>query len=209
MIDHAPDSFTRYDAASATISRLDRIYSCLPSWVIPSITIRAYVQMTATALHLNNTSDHAPATILFAERANIIASELPICPNILRSVEFRTFFDIFYNDVFDYSLDPPQQLLLLNMIIRTAAMKARQAIQGHKDVRGLARPELFFTLARVVWSNDLPLAETLILCSKLAAKHLVIDKGIVSISQPNELEEQYIAARAFVTRKKIEFTFLS
>ena len=83
-------------------------------------------------------------------------------------------------------------------------MKARQAIQGHKDVRGLARPELFFSLARVVWLNDIPLARTLILCSKIAAEHLFIDNGTVTISQPNEFEEQYIAARASVTRKKIE-----
>ena len=79
-------------------------------------------------------------------------------------------------------------------------MKARTAIQGHKDVRGLARPELFFTLARVVWLNDVPLARLLILLSTIAAEYLIIDNGVVSISQPNEFEEQYIIARAFTTR---------
>jgi len=38
-------------------------------------------------------------------------------------------------------------------------MKARQAIQGHKDVKGLYRPELFLSLARAVWNQDAPLRD--------------------------------------------------
>jgi len=130
--------------------------------------------MSATALHMKQISVHAPTSILFTKKSNIDAAELPISPTILRTEEFRTFFDIYYNDIFDDTAPPPQQLSTLNLIIRTASMKARQAIQGHKDIKGLYRPELYFTLARVVWNNDTSLARLLCTCSNIAAEHLSI-----------------------------------
>jgi len=114
----------------------------------------------------------APTTVLFTGKKNIAAAELPISPHILRTPEFKTFFDIYYDDVFDSEATPPQQLSTLNLIIRTAAMKARKAIQGHKDVKGLYRPELFLTLARAVWFQDAPLARLLSTASPVAAEHL-------------------------------------
>jgi hypothetical protein len=133
LIDHAPDTHTRYDASTSTVSRLDRIYSAIPSWIIPSITIRAYVQMTATALHLKKISDHAPATILFAKRSSTIASEQPISPTVLRSDAFRTFFDIFFDDVFECFVFVFVEYFE-NVLLECAMIGIRVAINGCSDL---------------------------------------------------------------------------
>jgi hypothetical protein len=71
-------------------------------------------------------------------------------------------------------------------------------------VKGLYRPELFLTLARAVWFQDAPLARLLATASPVAAEHLIIDGDVVTLDSPEKFEEQYIIAREFITKKKIQ-----
>ena len=149
-------------------------------------------------------SDHAIVVVLFGNKHPTPQCEQPLSCEVLKSDAFKTFFDIYYDDVFNPQSDPPEQLATLKLIIRAAASKARSSLNTFKDSSGGYRPELYFTMARLVWRNDLVTAQMLIASSPCAKKHMQIVENVVSTIDPDIFEKDYAFARTCSVQKKID-----
>ena len=72
-------------------------------------------------------------------------------------------------------MNPAQELELLNNLIKSAAILARNAEHHQNDIKGHASSQLLYSVARTVWRQDLPLARRLIVRSPAARKLIMID----------------------------------
>ena len=116
--------------------------------------------------------------------------EQPICEKVLRSNEFATFFDLYYNEIASADDEPPAQIRTLKLAIRAAARKARDLVAAKCDAAKSIRSDLLYTLARVIWRRDVKLASTLVAASELASiliqviNYTKINHAVVAMLRP-------------------------
>ena len=68
LVEIASDLDTRYDSCSCLLSRLDRTYISIPTWLIMQLHLQSSVVQDALSLHEQNISDHAPVILSIAEK---------------------------------------------------------------------------------------------------------------------------------------------
>ena len=84
---------THYTAASATASRIDRIFLSTPSWHLSHVDPSATVTRNPRIMWREGLSDHAPVRLSLAPRSAIPKDEQPIQHHVLEHPFFAKALD--------------------------------------------------------------------------------------------------------------------
>ena len=91
------------------------------------------------------------------------------------------FTDLVFESEFD-------KLVYLKNIMKAAAGYVRDHLQTNMDNLPVVRSQTLSAIARAVWTQSIPLAETLLKHSGLARSHLKISEGVIYIADQANTE---------------------
>ena len=194
---------THYDSGSNSTSRIDRVYSYLPPWLILQLNIRSTVLLSPLTLFDLGVSDHAPVMVCFSDKVKRTPKDLPINPSVFSSSSFlEKFRELSDNLLSDPNLtweavDPFEKLETATHILRTAAKYARD-LDSKLDPNGpFAQQNFFASAARAVFFNDIELATFLLRVSPSAADTIFICKRTykVKLVSPSGFAERFRVVR--------------
>ena len=116
---------THYLAMSGTMSRLDRIYTTVPSWSLAVAAISCEVVGCPERLHAEGLSDHAPVRFTIAAGTAVPTQERPIPKEVFSDPLFVKYHDRFYDDANLDSLPPIPRWQHHKTVIKLAAKYTR------------------------------------------------------------------------------------
>ena len=175
---------TRFSTSSLTCSRLDRIYTSTPGWILTSLSARAFLFAQPRELHERGVSDHAPVCAAQSMRRRLPRDLQPIPRDVIESIHFKEKHDQLAKDANLDALPVVQRWERHKAILRKAGEHARNALLNARDQSNFQVNQTLTTIARVVWHNDVRLGRKLLECSSIAQEHLIVSDAEVQLKCP-------------------------
>ncbi len=193
---------THYWPANHSGTIIDRGFTSVRPCIHPFTRWKASILEDPCKLHYRGISDHTPFIVEVAGRASIPLKAQPIRGNLFKHHKFQEFHRTLVEDVRLQTLDPQTRLNTHKDILRQAALLTRRYIQNDEEDHPAVVLGRFGTISRVVWENNVTLANTLIRSTVLGKRFLSITKGEVTLREPigfdrefNELKHSYISEK--------------
>jgi hypothetical protein len=203
LVDIASDLDTRYDSGTNLLSRLDRTYVSIPTWLIMQLHLQSSVVQDALSLHDQKISDHAPVILSIAEKRRLSQDEKPIPRFVFDSPLYLESLTALVHAANLDALSVPLRLPKFKQLIREAARIARNETLSSNDSAAHPRSTIFSSIARCVWRNDLRMFDILSRRSLIASSFLVNDGGTIFINDPIKFDTDFNAARRDATQARI------
>jgi len=176
---------TRYNSTSDAGIILDRVWTTIPANYLTLHKVTHLIEQDPKDLFKSGISDHAPCCISILWRTPFARGEGPIAPEVTRHPLYSAYFlalcweenykDLIFLSEFD-------SLLFLKNIMKAAAGYVRDYLQNHMDHLPIIRSQQITSIARAVWMQSIPQAETLLKHSKFARTHLRISEDKVFLA---------------------------
>ena len=173
LVDVAGTLDTRYDSANKMVSRLDRIYISVPTWLLTQFHVQSSTCSDPLTLHQRKISDHIPVVASFAAKRKTAHMERPIPPYVFDSPLYTKAVNALVQASNLDQLSVPLRLPKFKSIIREAARIARNDLLVNAQSHTEAEATIFGTIARCVWTNDSKLFDKLTMTSPIVSRYLV------------------------------------
>ena len=203
---HTPDMYTHYVPFSASFSRIDRIYTSAPSWLLTLVSPHALIHSSPDALHSKNISDHAPIGLHITSHKTQQTEEQAISPTVFQHV----MYDKIYNNMLEKAklddiMHPPARALHHKAVIRAAAKKT--LIYLRKDPTSSEEvPEwnalAYTTAARAFISQSHRFLYMLIQRHSFLQPYFVCTGTTSSLTDPDGFAAAHAAARTAAHRDR-------
>jgi len=195
--DAGPGLPTHYFATNFSLSRIDRIHFCAPSWYLRKVKMQARAHERPEVLHQRSLSDHSPVGLAVGAKRRKAAAVRRIAPWILRSAAYRRTFRRLKQDFCPWLdlLPAGPKLLEHKGWIREAARLTRNEhlLLHPRDAHAVEMVE--DSVARAVLAQDLEAAVSLSRLSPVAAEALDVSGGQVALTDPLGFEAKYATRR--------------
>ena len=138
-------------------------------------------------LYKSGISDHAPVAVSIINKAPLPRGEGAIAPEITTHPLYPHFLQLLvwdekYNDLkFANSFE---ELQFLKNLMNAAACFVRDFLQTHNNDLPIIRTQSLSSISRAVWTQSIPLAETLLKYCDLAREHILIQENRVLMKDP-------------------------
>ena len=175
---------THYNSGSDSYARLDRIYTTLPPWALVNSNCTARVPRDPRSLHTAGVSDHGPVQVNFSCRKSLPKQQRAIPRDTFELPGFKAAHDKLVEAARLHELPPVTRWQLHKLIIREAALLARDEQCQSSPESPYAVHTTLTAVSRAVWLNDVRLGKLLIDKSALARQHLEVVAGSVRLLQP-------------------------
>ena len=189
MVEFQQVAPTHFSPASLTCSRIDRIFTSTPGWIVTSVRTRASLCAQPRELHETGISDHAPVSASMTFRRQLPREKQPIPRHVAESAHFKKKHDELVAEVDLRRLPPVQRWEQHKIILRQAGRYARNAMLNGAEHTEFEVNQSLATISRTVWHNDVRLARKLLQCSTLAQDHIVVTDAEVKLKCPATFRE--------------------
>jgi hypothetical protein len=194
---------THYHSASATLSRLDRLYVASPPWLVLQLGLRGKLLHDPFQSHQQSLSDHVPVAFCFTYKYQLPAEQRPIPRFVSDHPRFMEALDNL-TAAFDLdALSVPLRLPMYKKLMREAARITRNELFAIPDDTMDKRSTVCGSIARAVWHNDEKLASILISKSPAAQEHLEIGTSGVKIRDPTKFSNFYDTVRSAALESRL------
>ena len=187
---------THFTPSSLMCSRIDRIYTSMPGWILTTVRTGASLLLQPRELHEKGISDHAPVTAFMSYRGRLPKELQPIPRHIAECEHFKKRHDALVAEADLRSLPPVQRWERHKAILRQAGEFARNALLNGREHTEFQVNQTLSTIARTVWHNDVRLARKLTQCSSLAKQHLRVTDAEVTLLCPQAFQSHVEDAKA-------------
>ena len=195
---------TRYDHATDTGRKLDRIFVCIPQAICPLIHWQMNIGNCPKELFVSGISDHAPVHAHLSKPTKGNGKPLPFALEIYSHPFYVIILDkLCWLEGLHHKSGFEKLLLLKHLMKGTAEIVQDHCFTHEQDSPWLVAQTLR-TIARIVWTQDWKLAESLILKDPLAAKHLNVENRVVTIVNFREYAEETDTAQTYTLRLQSE-----
>ena len=175
---------THFTPASLTCSRIDRVFTSTPGWILTSVCASASLLAQPRELHDEGIDDHAPVAASLTLRRSLPKDQQPIPRFVIESTHFKKRHDELVERADLASLPPVQRWERHKIILRQAGKFARNALLLAPGNSEHEANQSLSTIARTVWHNDTRLGRKLMQCSEAARRHLVVTDAEVQLRSP-------------------------
>ena len=185
FIEIAARAPTRFNKSADTGIILDRVWTLISANYLTLHKVQHTVEQDPKDLFQSGISDHAPITVSITWRTPHARGEGPIASEISRHPLFSHYFLALCWEENFKSLEfgsEFESLLFVKNLMRAAAGFVRDYMHNHMDHLPIIRSQQLTTIARAVWMQSIPLAETLLKHSGFAREHLRISDDKVFIA---------------------------
>ena len=174
---------TRYNTTSDSGVILDRVFTTLPANVLILCKVCHNIEQDPKELYKSGISDHAPVAVSILHRTPLSRGEGPIAPEMVKHPLYSHYLRaLLWEEKFPQLIfqDAYHRLAFLKNIMRASAGFVRDFLQNHMDHLPIVRSQTMTSIARAVWTQSIPLAETLLKHSGFARDFVkIIDNNVV------------------------------
>jgi len=192
LIEFEATTPTRYQTETNSAVVLDRIFGTLPATILTKCRVSHTVEQDPRDLFKSGISDHAPVVVTIAFRAPLPPGEGAIPSEIFRHKMYSYFLErLCWEEKFDSLTfdDSFTQLEYFKNLMKAAANYTRDHLQTHNEDSPLVLSQSYSAIARAVWMQSVPLAETLLLRSNIARQFIEIKGDKVCLKDPAHFSE--------------------
>lgn len=184
MVEFQQTAPTHFSPVSLTCSRIDRIYTTTPGWILTSVWTSAVLSAQPRDLHESRISDHAPVSACMSLKRRLPKELQPIPKYVAESMHFKKRHDELVALADLGSLPPVQRWEQNKRILRQAGAHARDVLLNAREHTAFEVNQTLATIARTVWHNDVRLAHKLLRHSELAREHLTVTEAELKLRSP-------------------------
>jgi hypothetical protein len=195
MVELQQTAPTHYSPSKLTCSRIDRIYTTTPGWILTNLQCSASLLEHPRELHEKGISDHGPVSTSISLKRRLPRELQPIPRFIAESDHFKKRHDELVTQTALRKLPPVQRWELHKVILRQAGEHAREKLVYAAEHTEFEVNQSLTTIARTVWHNDVRLARKLLRCSDLAKLHLSVTDDTVTLTCPPSFKSCVEAAK--------------
>jgi hypothetical protein len=181
MVEFQQTAPTHFSPPNLTCSRIDRIYTSTPGWILTSVRATAALFAEPRELHESGISDHAPVSASMTLQRRLPQELQPISRYVVESEHFKKRHDELVAIADLQNLPPVLRWQRHKSILRQAGLHARDALLNAPGHTEFEVNQTVATIARTVWHNDVRLARKLVRCSDLASQHLLVTHAEVKL----------------------------
>ena len=193
---------THFSLANCLCSRIDRIYTSIPPWLLIQISIASYVYKDPKTMYDMHLSDHSPLKVTFSTRAPMPWEQRPVSRHVVADPRYAQYLQKLVLVSNLDSLAVPLRLQHFKVLMRESARLVRDERSIHSTTDPVAQSSLFGTMARAVWNNDTKVASILIAKHGAAREHLQILDGTVTVKDPPNFQHAFCHARLLAAECK-------
>lgn len=172
--DLSPNDFTHLANDGHSLSRIDYVFSSLPSWKLAGTHLHAKVIDEFSVLAARRLSDHAPLIASVAFKDRIPASSRPIPSFVSESKAFRADHDYLTSIINLDDMPIRRRRKTHKLILQVAGRTARNTYLKDLPTDERSEAMIVSSIARAVARNDITLASLLMRRSLLASASLEI-----------------------------------
>jgi len=195
--DVGPGLPSHYFATSFSLSRIDRIHLCAPSWYLRKVRLQTRAHERPEVLHQRGLSDHCPVGLAVGTKRRKPAAIRRIAPWIFRSAAYHRTFKRLKAEFCPWidAMPAGPRVLEYKGWMREAARLARnEHLTLHpRDAHSVEMVE--DSVARAVLMQDVEAATSLSRLSPIAAEALSVDNGVVALTDAPSFEVKYATRR--------------
>ena len=116
---------THYSAGNSLLSRIDRIYTSIPPWLLIQLNVRAFRDKDPKEMHDLDLSDHSVLKVAFSNRDPIPSDQRPISKLVVADPLYAEFFQRLVEESNLEMLAVPLRLRHFKALMREAARLVR------------------------------------------------------------------------------------
>ena len=186
---------THYSNANSLCSRIDRIYTSIPPWLLIQLNVNASLYNDPKELYDSDVSDHSPLCISFSKHDPVPADQRPISRHVVADPRYADYLEKLVAASNLDALAVPIRLQQFKLLMREAARLVRDEHSSNFTNNPVALSSMYGTMARAVWNNDSKVASLLIGKYSIAGRHLQIIDDTVTVVNPPRFQFDFLSAR--------------
>ena len=198
------ESPTHFVPSSMSLSRIDRVYTSAPSWMVASLHVNGSVIDPPQVLFQKRISDHSPVLTRIAVHAPKPRGEQPIPHEVAASPQFAEILARLEAEIDLDAMDVIQRWREHKKLLRKAGMEARKVILQSEMTSNYSIGQVLISVSRAVFRNDCRTAKVLIDNSAVARKHLLLCGNSVRLLDPEAFSNEIDNAKVSMLQLEVD-----
>ena len=205
----APHAHTHYSSDEGTFTRIDRIYTNMPRWIIPIVCPTTHIISSPDILHAQHISDHSPIGVELGSGRSKPKNTQTISPAVFKHKFFKQYYEplIHAAQLHTYS-NAVSRTLMQKEVLREAAKKALQAIRDTPEECAKLEFEAltYSTIARAAWNKHTKVLRRLLAQHTHMQSYIsVVDDHIVWTDRDGFAQAHQQAKANAIKQKQTDF----
>jgi endonuclease/exonuclease/phosphatase family metal-dependent hydrolase len=181
---------THFNVRDGTGTGINRVFVSTPSWALPHMRWQLRVDGCPMLMHRSGLSDHVPMTLICSDRKALPKAAQPISKEVFKHPKFLETVTELVNKAGLNDMVAVKRWETHKKLIREAARRVRNYMLVVDEESAFSKAQVFSSIARAVWNNDVKLAKVLANFSQIARDHLDFSSGNVALSRTIDFDSE-------------------